>query len=707
MTSSSSSLSPRRGAQRELARSQATFLSEQILSLREKNAHLEQDNQQVVSQFKTLSQMNTTLGDDLRELNEEVAWLERQIQPLAETHAKLESQRAHLQSLIAALRAQILADERGQDCVTKIRRFESRASIALAELRERRPGEPLAELEEAKLALSEAVEELQEEQKDLEAKRELLGVLLGREQTFPEKVAALEEVRLAKEEEARALRAELAALPQAPFAPRRPKRAPALPQPRQTDSEKIFHETRRQKLLSQYKPEEESSTPSPMPTPPPTSMPTTTPSPSPTLTPSPTPTPTPSPAPEAEPAPPAPAPAPEPEPAPPAPAAAPKPDRKPQNSSDLGTQTIEAEMAPFVSARLEEAIDQCKRASAQIERAAVEFDAKKREIHDGRQELESNITVLSQSAVVSLSITPRRGPVQALGLVEFKRRSQAVVTEVTGAILDLHRETLEKQLADVKVVRDLKDSIENLRKQLKQANRQLYTAKKQSKLLDEKIRQTKEDVRKARTEADLEEQNRLLALQKDEEDRLKDVQMAADVRHQQRLLAQREKQIEEVAVKLEELNRMKESLEFDLEDMTHREKLDVQALIHTVGVCDGRADDTRQKLRAAEEELNNKQQIRAELKHSEDFLSLRDLIIRKSTLERRIEKWNGILRNPRESLQVMIDFSAVNALRRQHLVASLKKAQRTKLSKEEELRELENYIALLNELLREQNEHWR
>jgi hypothetical protein len=675
MTSSSSSLSPQTAAERELARSQATFLSEQIVSLRAKTTRIEQDSQQVAAQFKSLSQMNTTLGDDLGELNEEISWLEQQIQPLSDAHAKLESRRAHLQSLIANLRSQILADEREQECVTKIRRLESKTAVALAELQERRPGEPLEALEEAKLTLSESIEELQDEQKDLEDKRELLSILIAGDQTLPEKLGALDQIRLARQQQSRALQDELAGIPQTPFAPRRPKRATPIPQPTQTDAEKDFHEMRRQKLLSQYKPDEPSSLPQY------------------DATPTPTPTPTPSPPPGRAPATP--------------PATPPRPPPPPRVCSDFGTQTNEAEMRPFVAARLPEISGLCKLAAAQIERAAAEFAAKTKVIHDGQHELESNVTVLSQSPLISVSITPRRSPVQALGLIEFKRRNQAVVTEITSAILDLHRETLEKQLEEAEIVRDLRATIENFQKEIKLANRRLFTSKKQNKIVIEKIKQTKEDTRKAKSEAELEEQNRLLILEKDDDDRRKRVQMAADIRQQQRLLAQRQTQNAEAAAKWVELSQMKESLEFDLEDMTHREKLRVQALIRTVGFCDSRADDTRQKLTAAEEELKSKQQLRNELKHSQECLNLRDLIVRRLTLERRIEKWTGILKNPRYSIQVMIDYSAVNALHRQNLVGALKKGQRAKLNKEEELREFENYIALLSELLREQHEHWR
>ena len=140
--------------------------------------------------------------------------------------------------------------------------------------------------------------------------------------------------------------------------------------------------------------------------------------------------------------------------------------------------------------------------------------------------------------------------------------------------------------------------------------------------------------------------------------------------------------------------------------MAMRERPEIQTLTSQVHTYQSRVKEVQGKLQKAEEELAGKKEELNNLKKSKEMETYKDLVIRKTKLERRINKWKMLLKDSKETMQSLEAFSSQNYQKRQQLAKSLEKYEREKADKEEELRDLENYSALLRALLHEQNENW-
>jgi hypothetical protein len=381
--------------------------------------------------------------------------------------------------------------------------------------------------------------------------------------------------------------------------------------------------------------------------------------------------------------------------------------KSPRDLADQQTQTVEKEIAPEVSVRLREIAERQRIAATRLQLFNSELTAKEKEVNQLQTILSFKPGPLCLSAVFSLSFRPRQTLAEVLDLKQFNRRNKAVCTELTGTILDCHKATLDTELADIAVVNGLKEAVLAIEQELTVAKRERYKIVNHGKVLSEKTEKLKEEVRKAQEKVEMEQQNQLISVQEQDGLMRRRTELTIEIRKKQQELEEKQNRNEEAAAKFVELNQLKESLQLDLEDMSQREKLAVQTLVQNVGNYDDRADESRQKLMAAEMELENKRKIRSELKNSKQMTQLKELMVEKMKIERRLEKWNGMLRNSRENAQNILGFSTLNAGRRQSLVKTLEKTQRIKIEREDELQELESYAALLNELLREQNEHWR
>lgn len=145
----------------------------------------------------------------------------------------------------------------------------------------------------------------------------------------------------------------------------------------------------------------------------------------------------------------------------------------------------------------------------------------------------------------------------------------------------------------------------------------------------------------------------------------------------------------------------------DIRDMAQREKPEVRSLSQEVGACQNRVVESKRNLGNAEKKIQEKRDALKQLKNSEEMKQYRDLCIRGVKLDRRIVKLKVLLKDSKETIQSLEVYSATNSQKRQALTEALEKAMKKKSKKEEEIRELEHYSALLSVLLREQNENWR
>lgn len=92
------------------------------------------------------------------------------------------------------------------------------------------------------------------------------------------------------------------------------------------------------------------------------------------------------------------------------------------------------------------------------------------------------------------------------------------------------------------------------------------------------------------------------------------------------------------------------------------------------------------------------------LRHSKEVEGQREILIRRAKLERRVQKWQALIHDSKESLQSLEAISARNYKKRQALSSTLDKYQREKTAREEDFVELERYCALLAALLSQDKE---
>jgi hypothetical protein len=183
--------------------------------------------------------------------------------------------------------------------------------------------------------------------------------------------------------------------------------------------------------------------------------------------------------------------------------------------------------------------------------------------------------------------------------------------------------------------------------------------------------------------------------------------LKAQTRRRQDALDAANAKIDAAAARIVDLEVIRASLERDLEDITKREKPEVQTLTAEVSAYQQRVRDARERFAAAEQHLRRRREALVEIRNSQAVADYKNLVVRREKLERRLLKWKLILKDSHETLQSMEAFSAQNPHRRQTLSKTFEKCQRAKLEADEELRQLELYSELIAALLQEQNENWR
>lgn len=377
-----------------------------------------------------------------------------------------------------------------------------------------------------------------------------------------------------------------------------------------------------------------------------------------------------------------------------------KADKEVQTEVDEIDEVIKNKQAEF-SAREKES-------RAMLNKLHEEITGKLNE----KDELEHRVKKASEAnfetvVLHTASIAPMPDAVLDLSLHVIQSRTIAVQTDVTGESIDFHMKLLEDQVAEMIVASDLQDSISTLQRNIRVEQEKIEHAKAEGKARDQQIAKIKNDLERAKENLESEQLNQDLETRMKQEIINETQRLKRDIRSKQLNLDQVQKKNTQQQEKLEELIRIRTALERDLEDMSQREKPEIQTLSQEVQSYHNRVIDSQNKLGKAENDLSTRRTLLKSLKNSDEMKLYKDLIIKKTKLERRLLKWKMLLKDSRETLQSLEAFSNANYQKRQTLSETLEKYEREKVDREDELRDLESYSSLLSALLHEQNENWR
>lgn len=377
----------------------------------------------------------------------------------------------------------------------------------------------------------------------------------------------------------------------------------------------------------------------------------------------------------------------------------------PDNYIDIETQINEHDFNPIVKNR---SITSSRESEARnkLNSLKKEIETKLKEKEELQKELNKPPPVFELSNKKFVSIAPLPDAIHDLSLNVFKHRNLGSQTEITGESIDFHMKLLEKQLSELNVTSDLQDEIQNLQNQIKIVNDSIAEAKIEGENRDQQIKKVKNDLKCAKANIESEQQNQDLETRRKNEILAEIETLRSDIREKQDEFEAQTIKNREMQEKLDELIKIRNALERDIEDMSMRERPEIQTLSDQVHTYQGRVVEAQSRLQKAEEELETKRDTLMKLKKSPNIKTYKDLVIRKIKLERRLNKWKMLLKDSKESMQSLEAFSSQNYQKRAGLVQTLEKYEREKADKEEELRDLESYSTLLNALIHEQNENW-
>lgn len=373
---------------------------------------------------------------------------------------------------------------------------------------------------------------------------------------------------------------------------------------------------------------------------------------------------------------------------------------------DAEAQTNEAEINPVFKGLDSNVSDREQEALSKLDSLKKEIESKLSEKNELQAKLNKPRPKFTMSDKLSVSLSPLPDAIHDLSLTLFSHHSRGIQTDVSGETIDFHTRLLESQVSEMSVASDLQEEIQNLQKQITTVNESITQAKQEGETRDQQIKKVKEDLKKAKQNIESEQQNQDLETRMKNEIMNEISNLKVEIREKQGELETQTERNQQMQEKLDELIKVRQSLERDIEDMSMREKPEIQTLSQQVHTYSGRVKEAELKLKKAEEDLEEKREILINLKKSDEMKNYKDLSIKKLKLERRLNKWKLLLKDSRETMQSLEAFSRQNFQKRQYLAQQLEKYEREKADKEEELRDLEGYSALLSALLQEQNENW-
>lgn len=369
-----------------------------------------------------------------------------------------------------------------------------------------------------------------------------------------------------------------------------------------------------------------------------------------------------------------------------------------QSPMRLSAIDDDSDIDPYAYVRTNSLIQQEIEDKIVLKKIQKKLDKKKAERRTLKEQIERSTPKLGMSDKFGFSVL--EDPICQTGR-GFGQRTISTQTLATGDIIDFHMNVLKEQEQEREENRKLKAEIAELEEQARALTSQIIATGIEGKRVEVqigKIQSVFESV-KGNTQTNISLRAVVGADIDQNMERLK-----TEIKEKSAKLEEFAKKTESAEKLLKALHEQREELDIEVYEMDKGEDPQIKDLESEIRSFVAKRNEAKQKLLKTEEEILRKKATIDEMRQSEAKKRYRKLVLRRINLERRIQKWKMLLQDTKDSIQVLEQFSTDRRDRRQALRDAVEKYEQVKFDKEEDLREMDRYRQLLEDLLNQHNQ---
>jgi DNA repair exonuclease SbcCD ATPase subunit len=274
-------------------------------------------------------------------------------------------------------------------------------------------------------------------------------------------------------------------------------------------------------------------------------------------------------------------------------------------------------------------------------------------------------------------------------------------TELSWEYIERYRELWKLRIEEKQRREELKAKLKAEMKKMKEIQRLIEQS--QNDVLE---KDSEETLLKAKMDAVKAQQAARIGINiKDPSKAKKEAAIREEVRKRQTELSALDGRNKSLEERLAELQKIKNMLTDDINDMDHRHKPEVRRVPVDVSGRKVRTSQSTARLKRVKQNLEEKRRDFETAQSWQTSHCVRDLRLTRFKLERRQSKWRSLLKNP-STEQNLERFSAANAQRRESLSEKLQQVESDHVDDRETLDELAAYSDLLTSLINEHLAHW-
>ena len=278
-------------------------------------------------------------------------------------------------------------------------------------------------------------------------------------------------------------------------------------------------------------------------------------------------------------------------------------------------------------------------------------------------------------------------------------------TDVTNNSLQEIDNLLVKQNKEKQDLLELKKRIEIAQQQVISMDSTIKSAEKQTTEKKNAIEKLKVEIIKVKEELAKSDYDTTQDEEQSKQCEKEIQQLEVQVQQSQQRLDKVNLQIQDLNTRLQEMINYRAVLETELNDIYSREKPEVRQLIEDVKTAKQNSEDLQQKSNSMAKKISTKRDEIKKLMNSNERKKSIELRLLKEKLQRRIKKWENILKS-KESVENLKTFTAKNKARHDQLKAEISNKMIQLWEKNEQIDSLMRYSNLLESMMNEHAANW-